>query len=115
MNRSQSTISRELARNIGLRGYRHTQANKKAKQRHTNKPKAIKMTSELTDHIDMMLQQQWSPEQISGRLEREGKNSEIIGPTPQIAPKKHKSARLWQSGMWRCKRPIEQWCLLPVE
>ena len=75
MNRSQSTISRELARNIGLRGYRHTQANKKAKQRHTNKPKAIKMTSELTDHIDMMLQQQWSPEQISGRLEREGKKS----------------------------------------
>jgi hypothetical protein len=43
------------------------------------------------------------------------KNSEIIGPTPQIAPKKHKAARLWQSGMWRCKRPIEQWCLLPVE
>ncbi|SDU34830.1 helix-turn-helix domain-containing protein [Nitrosomonas ureae] len=44
MNRSQSTISRELARNTGLRGYRHTQADRKAKQRHTDKPKAIKLT-----------------------------------------------------------------------
>lgn len=75
MNRSQSTISRELARNTGLRGYRHTQANRKAKQRHAAKPKAIKMTRELTGHIDVMLQQQWSPEQIGGRLKREGQLS----------------------------------------
>ena len=117
MNRSQSTISRELARNTGLRGYRHTQANKKAKQCHTNKPKAIKMTMELTDHIDidMMLQQQWSPEQISGRLKWKDKNSEVIGPMLWIVPKKHKVSRLWQSRRWRCKRPIEQWCILPVE
>lgn len=75
MNRSQSTISREFARNTGLRGYRHTQANRKAKERHTAKPKAIKMTMELVDYINVMLQQQWSPEQISGRLKREGKIS----------------------------------------
>ncbi|WP_302848288.1 hypothetical protein [Nitrosomonas sp. Nm34] len=42
MNRSQSTISRELTQNMGLRGYRHTQANRRAKQRHAVKPKAIK-------------------------------------------------------------------------
>jgi IS30 family transposase len=30
---SQSTISRELARNLGQRGYRHKQAQAKAKQR----------------------------------------------------------------------------------
>ncbi len=75
MSRSQSTISRELARNTGLRGYRHTQANRKAKQRHAAKPKAIKMTRELMSHIDLMLQQQWSPEQIGGRLKREGQLS----------------------------------------
>jgi transposase, IS30 family len=75
MNRSQSTISRELARNTGLRGYRHTQANRKAKQRHTDKPKVIKMTMGLVDYINVMLRQQWSPEQISGRLKRKGQAS----------------------------------------
>lgn len=72
MNRSQSTISRELARNTGLCGYRHAQANRAAKQRHSAKPKAIKMARELAGHIDLMLQQQWSPEQIGGRLKRAG-------------------------------------------
>jgi IS30 family transposase len=72
MNRSQYTISRELARNTGMRSYRHTQANRKAKQRHTDKPKAIKVTMELVDYINGMLRQQWSPEQISGWLKRKG-------------------------------------------
>ena len=33
---------------------------------------------------------------------------------PQIAPKKHGGAVLWQSGKWRRGRPIDQWCLLPA-
>ncbi|WP_302848279.1 hypothetical protein [Nitrosomonas sp. Nm34] len=37
------------------------------------------------------------------RQRQEQQNSEIIDPTPQIAPKKHKAAGLWQSGVWRCK------------
>ncbi|WP_081485765.1 helix-turn-helix domain-containing protein [Thiothrix nivea] len=38
--RSQSTVSRELTRNRGARGYRHKQAHAKAQQRHADKPKA---------------------------------------------------------------------------
>ena len=74
LGRSQSTISRELNRNKGKRGYRHKQAHTKAQQRHKDKPKAIKLTLELTNDIDKMLEQQWSPEQISGRLGAEGKD-----------------------------------------
>jgi IS30 family transposase len=71
--RHQSTISREIKRNSGKRGYRHKQAHRKSQQRHTEKPKAVKLTTELLDSIDTMLEQQWSPEQISDRLKQEGK------------------------------------------
>lgn len=73
LGRSQSTISRELKRNRGQRGYRHKQAQAKAEQRHLDKPKAVKLTAELIGSIDTMLEKQWSPEQISGRLKAEGK------------------------------------------
>lgn len=75
MGRSQSTLSRELSRNRGLRGYRYQQADKKAKQRHQDKPKAIKLTVALVGTINSLLEQDWSPEQISGRLKAEGKDS----------------------------------------
>ncbi|CAC9983529.1 Mobile element protein, partial [uncultured Gammaproteobacteria bacterium] len=40
MNRNKSTISRELSRNTGKRGYRHKQANRLADERHQKKNKA---------------------------------------------------------------------------
>jgi IS30 family transposase len=73
LGRNQSTISRELNRNSGKRSYRHKQAHRKAQQRHADKPKAVKLTTDLLDSIDSLLAQQWSPEQISGRLQQEGK------------------------------------------
>lgn len=73
LGRSQSTISRELSRNRGQRGYHHKQAHNKAQRRHAEKPKAIKLTPALMLSIDSLLEQQWSPEQISGRLKEEGK------------------------------------------
>ena len=73
LGRSQSTISRELTRNRGQRGYRYKQAHTKAQQRHADKPKAVKLTPELAVSIGTLLEQQWSPEQISGRLKAEGK------------------------------------------
>ncbi|MBK8455178.1 MAG: IS30 family transposase [Thiofilum sp.] len=73
LGRSPSTISRELTRNRGQRGYRHKQAHAKAQQRHANKPKAVKLTPELAVSMGTLLEQQWSPEQISGRLKAEGK------------------------------------------
>lgn len=72
MGRSQSTISREIRRNTGQRGYRHKQANRLTNERHTNKIKAVKLTDEIQYIISTCLQNDWSPEQISGRLHDEG-------------------------------------------
>jgi len=71
LGRSQSTISRELSRNIGQRGYRHKQADRLTKERHMDKPKAIKMTEAIKQQIKYYLEQDWSPEQIAGRLKYE--------------------------------------------
>jgi IS30 family transposase len=73
LGRSQSTISRELRRNRGQRGYRYKQAHAKAQQRHADKPKVVKLTPELVGSIGVLLEAQWSPEQISGRLKADGK------------------------------------------
>ena len=68
LGRHVSTIKRELARNTGLRGYRPQQAHSLAENRHLLKPKTIKMTLSMVKHIKHGLDQQWSPEQIQGRL-----------------------------------------------
>ena len=57
---SQSTISRELNRNTGKRGYRVKQAQSLADNRRLLSRKAIKMTSSLVALIDSKLQTQWS-------------------------------------------------------
>jgi IS30 family transposase len=67
----RSTISRELHRNRGGRGYRPIQANEIALNRRNKARYRIK--SEIWDWIDQMIRMDWSPEQISGRLKcREG-------------------------------------------
>ena len=68
MNRHHTTISRELKRNSGKRGYRPKQAQEKAKKRHADKLKKSKLSDELIDYIKEKLQARWSPEQICGRL-----------------------------------------------
>jgi IS30 family transposase len=65
---SQSSISRELSRNTGKRGYRINQAQSLAKFRRLNSHKAIKMTSNLIELIVSKIRIEWSPEQISGWL-----------------------------------------------
>ena len=71
MGRSHSSISRELKRNRGAKGYRYKQAQRLATQRHSNKSKRIKMTMEIQEYINEGLKNYWSPEQIAGRLLRE--------------------------------------------
>ena len=71
MGRSHTTLSREETRNTGQRGYRYQQAHQKAGQRHTDKPKAVKLTESVLAYIHEQLQAWWSPEQICGRLRLE--------------------------------------------
>jgi len=63
-----STISRELHRNTGLRGYRPKQAQQKTLHRRFTARKAVKMTPETIDYIESKLREQHSPEQIAERM-----------------------------------------------
>ncbi len=73
MGRSQSTLSRELTRNTGERGYRHKQAMRLAQERHALKPKQIKLTETVKDQIISLISQDWNPEQISGWVDIENR------------------------------------------
>ena len=71
LNRSQGTISKEIARNTGKRGYRHKQADKLTNKRHQDKAKSFKLTEDIMQFIeDELIANQSSPEQIAGRIKR---------------------------------------------
>ena len=61
----QSTISRELRRNKGLRGYRHKQAHDLAQARKRQKVRR-RIDASIWAFIERLIQKEWSPEQISG-------------------------------------------------
>lgn len=62
LNRNPSTISRELRRNKGLKGYRPKQAQLKAVTR--NAMNAYKIPDETWQLVKVKLHEEWSPEQI---------------------------------------------------
>ncbi len=69
---SQSTVSRELRRNRGQRGYRFKQAEAKAQARQATRRKPRKLTASVRRKVEAKLRQvRWSPEQISGWLRRD--------------------------------------------
>ena len=73
LNRDPGTISREVARNRGQRGYRHWQAEQKAacrRQEVSSVPR--KMTPDRWQVIEDRLREGWSPEQIAGRARVQG-------------------------------------------
>ena len=73
IGRSISTVSSEINRNSGMRGYRHKQAHEKATSRRSKASRSpIKMTPTFIKLIEDRLACQWSPEQIAGRLAKEG-------------------------------------------
>ena len=62
----KSSVSRELKRNRGQRGYRPQQAQELAVER---RRKAVpRITAKVWSVVERLLTQDWSPEQISGRL-----------------------------------------------
>lgn len=71
LGRTQGSISKEIKRNTGGKGYRHKQAHKLASQRQRDKPKSIKLSVSIKQFIkDALYANQSSPEQIAGRLKR---------------------------------------------
>lgn len=75
IGRSESTLSRELRRNKGDRGWRPRQAQQKAEARLAERgaKNANRVTEAAWQYAKQHLQNdQWSPEQIAGRLKLEG-------------------------------------------
>jgi len=72
LGRSPSTVSRELRRNGGRYRYRSSAADQAAWDRALRpKPCKLALNRPLAMRVAGLLQQQWSPWQIAGRLKRE--------------------------------------------
>lgn len=69
--RSPSTISRELTRNSGLKGYRPKQAQQLSDERRRQADKYCKLDEPAKAWIETLLNQDLSPEQVSGYLARD--------------------------------------------
>lgn len=64
LGRDKSTISRELRRNTGLRGYRPRQAQRLTEERRQAKAKPS-IPHSLWRQVERLLREDWSPEQIN--------------------------------------------------
>jgi len=68
---NKSTVSREVRRNRGQRGYRPKQAHEMALRRRRERAQT-KIHVETWALVEEKIREDWSPEQISGRFKKEG-------------------------------------------
>jgi IS30 family transposase len=68
LKRDHSTISREIKRNKGARGYRPHQAHSFAIERRLGCANGPRITEQTWKAAQLMIKEKWSPEQISGRF-----------------------------------------------
>lgn len=71
LGRDKSTVSRELRRNRGQRGYRPHQAQQMAQERARHGANGRRVSAAAWAYAQDRLRDGWSPEQISGRARRE--------------------------------------------
>lgn len=64
----KATVSREIKRNVGFKGYRPRQAQQKTDARRFMAAKYVRFTQAVKERTEFYLKQDWSPEQISGYL-----------------------------------------------
>ncbi len=72
LGRSKSSISRELSRNHGRRGYRPKQANGRARRR-AERPGPRRFTEAVRVDAECRLREGWTPDIISERARKEGR------------------------------------------
>ena len=121
LNRSHTTIARELRRNSGDRGYRHKPAERAARERRGVQTAGLHATADthraadrgvLGDDRGTVAHGAWSsespesPEPITGRLRREG----VVSVRPEwiyqhIRDDRRTGGDLWRSLRRRGKRP----------
>lgn len=69
IKRHPSTVNRELRRNRGKNGYSAEQAHKRATERRSNASSGTKIEPATLEYVvEKLTKEQWSPEQISGRI-----------------------------------------------
>lgn len=68
IGKCKSVVSREISRNKDKRNgkYKADLAQRKTQERHSSKPKKTRFTDEVKDTVDKHLEEDFSPEQISG-------------------------------------------------
>ena len=98
----RSTITKELKRNTGRKGYRYIQAQEKASARRVAASAAPrKMKPGLVREIEEKLtQEQWSPDQISGWLRTQGQACVSCERIYRHIWKDKRNG----GGLWRCLR-----------
>ena len=64
LERDPATISRELMRNQGLKGYRPAQAQRLSDNRRATAAKSVKITDEVWGWIEQLIRQELSPQQV---------------------------------------------------
>ena len=96
----KSTISREIKRNSGQRGYRSKQAQRIAQQRQSFRFDLRKWTPSLEKKVRLLLKRKWSPEQISSRLKLERKGTI----SHQRIYEFIKEDKLWGGELWKSLR-----------
>jgi IS30 family transposase len=101
LNRSPSTILRDIRRNKSLRGYRVNNAHKKACARRSNN--ALSIIADVWDWVTDKLKENWSPQQIAGV--HGGLSHMSI--YRYIWTNKRKGGRLWQC-LRRKAKPYRQ-------
>ncbi len=76
IGKSKSVVSREISRNKDLRSgeYRHDLAQRKYELRRATTPKHIRFTERMKAEVESLLKQDYSPEQVSGFMKKEGKD-----------------------------------------
>ena len=72
----KSTVSRELRRNTGRRGYRPKQAHNLALQRREEKV-SLRISDEIWQRIEPLIEEDWSPQQISLWLDTEANETPV--------------------------------------
>ena len=75
IGKDKSIVCRELKRNCDKRSgsYGHDLAQRKYEQKQRNKPKHIRFTTQVKQCVDELLNKDYSPEQIAGRMKIEEK------------------------------------------
>ncbi|MCW2121240.1 helix-turn-helix domain-containing protein [Flavobacterium sp. 7A] len=76
LKKDVSTIYREIKRNYDKRNnnYRAVLAHRRCEERHFDKRKRIRFTTEVKDFVEHWIKQEYSPEQIMGRAKEQGLN-----------------------------------------